>query len=108
MARDAAVRRGITINGLPLLLKPGNFDRNFETVDLDGYYRDCVIGGTGAFIIPVGNVSEFVPAIRRKLILEIARRDLPVLHIAATSPRSRADCLIGEKMWNQWMERYRE
>jgi Protein of unknown function (DUF1194) len=108
MARDAAVRRGITINGLPLLLKPGNFDRNFETVDLDGYYQDCVIGGTGAFTIPVRNVSEFVPAIRRKLILEIARWDLPVLHIAATSPRSRADCLIGEKMWNQWMERYRE
>jgi hypothetical protein len=106
VARDAAVRRGITINGLPLLLKPSNFDSYFEMMRLDDYYQDCVIGGTGAFIIPVRNVSEFVPAIRRKLILEIARRDLPILNIAATSPRSRADCLIGEKMWNQFMERF--
>jgi Protein of unknown function (DUF1194) len=75
-------------------------------VQLDHYYQDCVIGGTGAFIIPIRNVSEFVPTIRRKLILEIARRDLPILHSAATSPRSGADCLIGEKMWNQWMERF--
>ena len=105
VARDAAVRRGITINGMPLLLKPGSFD-SAEMVQLDHYYQDCVIGGTGAFIIPIRNVSEFVPTIRRKLILEIARRDLPILHSAATSRRSGADCLIGEKMWNQWMERF--
>ena len=53
IARDAAVRRGITINGLPLLLKPGSFDGYFEMVNLDDYYQDCVIGGTGAFIVPV-------------------------------------------------------
>jgi Protein of unknown function (DUF1194) len=106
VARDAAVHRGITINGLPLLLKPSSFDSYFEMVKLDDYYQDCVIGGTDAFIIPIRNVSEFVPTIRRKLILEIARRDLPVRYIAATSPRSRSDCLIGEKMWNQWMERF--
>ena len=106
VARDAAVRRGITINGMPLLLKPGSIDNYFEMVKLDDYYRDCVIGGTSAFIIPVRNVSEFGPAIRRKLILEIAQRNLPILHIAETSPRNRADCLIGEKMWNQWMERF--
>jgi hypothetical protein len=106
VARDAAVRRGITINGMPLLLKSGSFDSYFEMVKLDDYYRDCVIGGIDAFIVPVRNVSEFGPAIRRKLILEIAQRSLPILHIAETSPRSRADCLIGEKMWNQWMERF--
>ena len=74
VARDAAVRRGITINGLPLLLKPSSFDGYFEMVNLDDYYQDCVIGGTGAFIVPVRNVSEFVPAIRRKLMMEIAGR----------------------------------
>ena len=105
IARDAAVHRGITINGLPLLLKPSSFD-SFEMVKLDDYYQDCVIGGSDAFIIPIRNVSEFVPTIRRKLILEIARRDLPVRHIAATSPRSRSDCLIGEKLWKQWMDRF--
>jgi Protein of unknown function (DUF1194) len=106
VARHAAVQRGITINGMPLLLKPGSLDSFFEIAKLDDYYQDCVIGGTGAFMIPVRNVSEFVPAIRRKLILEIARRDLPILQIAETSPRGRTDCLIGEKMWNQWMERF--
>ena len=89
-----------------MLLKPSGFDSDFETVRLDDYYKDCVIGGTDAFIIPIRNVSEFVPTIRRKLILEIARRDLPVRHIAAAAPRTRSDCLIGEKMWKQWMEQF--
>ena len=104
-ARDAAVRRGISINGLPLLLKSGSMDSYFEMLQLDQYYQQCVIGGTGAFIVPVRHVSEFIPAIRRKLILEIASRDLPIVRIAESSPRSRADCLIGEKLWKQWMER---
>jgi Protein of unknown function (DUF1194) len=108
VARDQAVRRGITINGLPLLLKPGSFDGYFEMVDLDDYYEDCVIGGTGAFIVPVRSLSEFVPAIRRKLVMEIAGRE-PTVTMAAAETRERSDCMIGEKMWNQWMERfYRE
>jgi Protein of unknown function (DUF1194) len=108
IARDQAVRRGITINGLPLLLKPGSFDGYFEMVNLDDYYEDCVIGGTGAFIVPVRALSEFVPAIRRKLVMEIAGR-VPTITKAATTVRERSDCLVGEKMWNQWMERfYRE
>jgi Protein of unknown function (DUF1194) len=108
IARDQAVRRGITINGLPLLLKPGSFDGYFEMVSLDDYYEDCVIGGAGAFIVPVRSLSEFVPAIRRKLVMEIAGRE-PAVTRVATRVRERSDCLIGEKMWNQWMERfYRE
>jgi hypothetical protein len=66
-ARDAAVQRGITINGLPLLPKPGSYDDYFAMVDLQEYFEDCVIGGSGAFIIPVRNHSEFVPALRRML-----------------------------------------
>ena len=109
IARDAAVRRGITINGLPLLLKPGSFDGDFEMVNLDDYYQDCVIGGTGAFIVPVRSTSEFIPAIRRKLVMEIAGREPPRIVKVAAAMRGRTDCLIGEKMWNQWMERfYRE
>ena len=61
----------------PCFSSPAASISYFEMVKLDDYYQDCVIGGTGAFIIPIRNVSEFVPAIRRKLILEIARRDLP-------------------------------
>jgi hypothetical protein len=107
-ARDATIRRGITINGLPLLLNPRSFDDYFDSSNLDDYYEDCVIGGSGAFIIPVQNQSEFFPAIRRKLVIEIAQRKLPTIRAAGVPARARSDCLIGEKRWNQWMELERE
>ena len=49
-ARDEAVAKGITINGLPIMLKrPSGFG---DMENLDQYYRDCVIGGSGAFLGP--------------------------------------------------------
>ena len=46
VARAEALAEGVTINGLPIMLKaPGYLDIH----DLDLYYRDCVIGGQGAF-----------------------------------------------------------
>jgi hypothetical protein len=66
-ARDAAVAQGIIINGLPMLISPS---RTFR--ELDRYYADCVIGGPGAFVLPVNDISEFATAIRRKLILELS------------------------------------
>ena len=39
-ARDDALARGITINGLPMMTAPGG-----AMHDLDLYYEDCVIGG---------------------------------------------------------------
>src|SRR5262245_57618825 len=107
IARDVTVSKGITINGLPLLLKPGTSYFEPERLHLDRYYEDCVIGGSGAFIIVVRSPSEFVPAIRRKLLLEIAGLVPTVINAAAASAR-RSDCLIGEKMWNEWMGRYRK
>ncbi len=62
-ARDEAVRDGIAINGLPILaVEPG----------LDIYYRDHVIGGPGAFMIPAKDYDSFADAVLRKLINEIA------------------------------------
>ena len=107
IARDEAVSKGITINGLPLLLKPGISYFEPAKLRLDEYYEDCVIGGTGAFTIAVRGRSEFVPAIRRKLFLEIAGRAPSVIK-AAAAPARRSDCLIGERMWNEWMNRYRK
>jgi hypothetical protein len=66
-ARDEAVAAGITINGLPIL--------NIEP-DLDGFYRDEVIGGPGAFMIAISTYDQFAAAILRKLITEIAARDV--------------------------------
>jgi Protein of unknown function (DUF1194) len=63
LARDEAVRDGISINGLPILaLEP----------DLDRYYYDNVIGGPGAFMVPAKNYDTFADAILKKLITEIA------------------------------------
>ena len=44
----------------------------YDVEDLDLYYTDCVIGGPGAFMIPVNDWSQFPEAIRRKLVLELA------------------------------------
>jgi hypothetical protein len=96
LARDAVVERAVTINGLPLLPKPGSYDDYFAMVALEEYFEDCVIGGSGAFIIPVRNHSEFVPALRRKLMLEIAEQQLPAIRVAATPVRARTDCLTGQ------------
>ena len=68
-ARDEAVAKGIIINGLPLMLKRPN---SSDSENLDAYYRDCVIGGPGSFMIPVRERQQIAEAIRTKLIREIA------------------------------------
>ena len=51
LVRDDLVASGITINGLPILLKrPNSFTMDIENLDI--YYEDCVIGGPGAFVDP--------------------------------------------------------
>jgi len=65
--RDAIVARGVTINGLPLVLGP-------DQASLDNYYRHCVIGGPGAFVVTVERPEAFEAAIRAKLIREVAAR----------------------------------
>ncbi|MEM6667225.1 MAG: DUF1194 domain-containing protein, partial [Pseudomonadota bacterium] len=47
VARDATLAKGITINGLPLLIRPGGYGYGRMSVDLATYYKDCVIGGPG-------------------------------------------------------------
>ena len=69
LARDDAVAAGITINGLPILTDDGTI---LNLPDLDVYYRECVIGGPGSFVIAAENFHSFGQAILRKLILEIA------------------------------------
>ncbi len=46
----------------------------YNIPNLDLYYRDCVIGGPGAFQIVAADFKDFARAVRRKLILEIAGR----------------------------------
>ncbi|WP_208990098.1 DUF1194 domain-containing protein [Pseudovibrio brasiliensis] len=70
-ARDAAIAQGVTVNGLPLMLKEESISWQ-SMLHLDHYYEDCVIGGPGAFSIPVRSKEGFSDAIRMKLVLEIA------------------------------------
>jgi len=41
--------------------------------DLDVYYRQNVVGGPGAFVIPAKSYNEFADAILRKLVAEISQ-----------------------------------
>lgn len=99
-ARDEAVAEGIVVNGLPVLIAPSPI-----VSDVARYYAECVIGGPGAFMLPVTKAEEFSVAIRRKLVLEVAGRFPPasVVPIAAEEP---VDCLAGEKLRERFADPY--
>ncbi len=103
--RDEAIKQGIVINGLPIMLKTPVASM-IDIPELDVYYEDCVIGGPGAFIVPVRERSQFAEAIRKKLVLEIAGmtpRENPFVErllVPVVSP-PRTSCTIGERMWQQ-------
>ena len=105
IARDAAIEKGIVINGLPIMVK----EPSYSTMDIDNldfYYEDCVIGGPGAFVVTIKDRDKFKEAIRTKLLLEVAGRqpERPVIPAAAAAAKEpRVNCLIGEKIWqDRW------
>ncbi|CAN7646105.1 DUF1194 domain-containing protein [Mesorhizobium sp. LjNodule214] len=88
--RDAALAKGIVINGLPILISPSPTFSH-----LDSYYEQCVTGGPGSFVLPIYAASEFSTAIRRKLILEVSGiANATTVRIDAAAP---IDCLQGER-----------
>lgn len=72
--RDRMIAAGVTINGLPLMMK-SNKNTWQAMLNLDHYYEDCVIGGPGSFAIPVRSQEAFADAIRMKLVMEIGGRE---------------------------------
>jgi hypothetical protein len=70
LARDTAVKLGITINALAILqdarIGPGGKPWLVEV------YEQTVIGGFAAFVIPAQTRADFARALRQKLIQEIA------------------------------------
>jgi len=101
-ARDAALEKGIVINGLPIMVKEPSFS-TMDIENLDWYYEDCVIGGPGSFVVSIKDREKFKEAIRTKLVLEVAGRTppRPVVPVAEKEPR--VSCLIGEKIWqDRW------
>ncbi len=72
IARDAAIKTGIVINGLPIVNdRPQPFGTR-QIPNLDKYFENCVIGGVGAFMVVAESFNDFARAIQRKLIFEIA------------------------------------
>jgi hypothetical protein len=74
-ARDEALAKGVTINGLVIMSErpmSWNADHTNPPGGLDNYYRNNVIGGPGAFVMVAENFSSFGQAILNKLIAEIA------------------------------------
>ena len=104
-ARDAAVEKGIVINGLPIMVK----EPSYSTMDIDNldfYYEDCVIGGPGSFVVTIKNRDKFKEAIHTKLVMEVAGRvpERRVVPVADKEPRPpRVSCLVGETLWqDRW------
>lgn len=97
-ARDMAVARGITINGLPLMVEPWTGAVYGNSIGLDAYYIECVAGGPGSFVLPIRKWEEFPEAVRRKLVLELSGlppAELPVVPVQF-SPGDDAGCSLGE------------
>jgi Protein of unknown function (DUF1194) len=100
-ARDAALAKGISINGLPMMTRSGPGEA-FNIEDLDEYYAQCVIAGPGSFMVPVNDWDQFAEAVRRKLVLEIGAIEAPQARIIPAQFETESyDCLIGEKIWLQ-------
>ena len=106
-ARDKAIEKGFVINGLPLMTEDGV---TFWSIsDLDVYYEHCVIGGPGAFVIPVREWQEFPLAVRRKIVLELVGPPEALIPAARSGRRGDGyDCFIGEKMREEWERSYNE
>jgi hypothetical protein len=98
--RDEIVEKGIVINGLPIMLKvPLGSGMDIDSLDI--YYEDCVIGGPGAFVIPIRERSKFKEATRTKLVQEIASRPAEPRVMPASTAAPRISCTLGEQIWQQ-------
>jgi hypothetical protein len=80
LARDEAVKAGVTVNGLVILSQnqvPWNPEHTNPPGGLEHYYRENVIGGPGSFVVAAEGFESFGKAIIKKMIAEIAMRPFP-------------------------------
>ncbi len=79
VARDEAVAKGITINGLAIINEKTAERGTFFYVHthppggLPNYYRENVIGGPGAFVLQIVNFDTFADAMTNKLLTEVSQ-----------------------------------
>jgi len=87
-ARDDAVGKGVTVNGLVILSETPlswNADHTHPPGGLANYYRNNVAGGPGSFVMVAENFESFGQAIINKLVAEIAAT--PALRTRALAKR---------------------
>lgn len=77
VSRDAAVARGITINGIVILTDPTGLPpylvaHTNPPGGLAAYYEDNVIGGPGSFVMAADNFESFGRSLVIKLLREIS------------------------------------
>ena len=73
-ARDQAISRGVTINGLAIINDKPNLGYSAHTQPPGGlplYYRQNVIGGSNSFLLVVEDFNSFANAMANKLAKEI-------------------------------------
>jgi hypothetical protein len=79
-ARDEALAKDVTINGL-VILSDSPLSWNPEHTNppggLDNYYRNNVVGGPGAFVMVAKDFNSFGQAIIGKIIAEVAQAHEP-------------------------------
>ncbi len=80
-ARDDALKTGVVINGLSIFNRRAAAMGGYLALHtnppggLEKYYRDNVIGGVGAFVLPINDFNSFGEAMIRKLVSEIAGKE---------------------------------
>jgi len=63
--RDELAGGGVTINGLPIL-------EGEDGPTLEGWYKEHIMAGPGAFVLPADGFKDFGRAIRQKFVIEIS------------------------------------
>ena len=73
------------------------------TPGLDLYYRNCVVGGIGAFMVVARDLDDFAGAVLRKLILEIAGA-MPSPRLIPAAVGTALPCDVGEGLSLDYMD----
>lgn len=81
--RDELVANGVTVNGLPINTDSATVAAQPATGDapassIETWYRENVMGGLGAFVLPANGYDDFGRAIRQKFVIEISGMAPPV------------------------------
>jgi TonB family protein len=103
-ARDAALAKKITINGVTIMF-PAQSRPQEDIEQLDDYFADCVVGGPGSFVLSVTNSADLKKAIRTALVSEVAGKVPEQAQTPSAAREKRVSCQKGEERWARMADR---